>query len=49
MKTDQIATDVGSLIEGKEAVESGLIDSLGSLSEALNALHEMIDAAKADK
>lgn len=49
MKTDQIATDVGSLIEGKEAVESGLIDSLGSLSEALNALHEMIDAVKADK
>ncbi len=43
LKTDQIATDVGSLIEGKEAVSCGLIDSLGSLSDALQELHRMID------
>lgn len=42
MKTDQIATDVGSLIEGEEAVSSGLIDEVGSLGEALAALHLMI-------
>lgn len=43
MKTDQIATDVGSLVEGREAVELGLIDSLGSLKDALCELHRMID------
>lgn len=43
MKTDQIATDVGSVVEGREAVSVGLIDSLGSLSEALEALHRMIE------
>ena len=46
MKTDQIATDVGSLVEGNEAVNLGLIDSLGSLKEALDALHSMIDEIK---
>ena len=46
MKTDQIATDVGSLIEGEEAVSSGLIDSLGSLSDALAELHRQIDEKK---
>ena len=46
MKTDQIATDVGSVVEGREAVSFGLIDSLGSLSDALEALHGMIEEAK---
>lgn len=41
-RTDQIATDTGSLINGTEAVECGLIDAVGSLSDALDALHEMI-------
>lgn len=41
-RTDQIATDTGSLINGTEAVECGLIDAVGSLSDALEALHEMI-------
>lgn len=41
-RTDQIATDTGSLINGTEAVECGLIDSVGSLSDALAALHDMI-------
>lgn len=45
LETDQIATDVGSLIEGKEAVECGLIDSLGSLGDALRELHRQIDEA----
>ncbi|MBE6562408.1 MAG: peptidase S14 [Ruminococcaceae bacterium] len=37
MRTDQIATDVGSLIDGKEAVACGLIDSVGGVSEALKS------------
>ncbi len=42
MATGQIATDVGTIVYGKEAVESGLIDQLGNLHDALNALHKMI-------
>ena len=42
MATDEIATDVGTILYGKQAVASGLIDELGSLSDALSCLHEMI-------
>ncbi len=42
MATGQIATDVGTIVYGKEAVESGLIDRLGSLHDALDVLHKMI-------
>lgn len=42
MATGEIATDVGTILYGKQAVESGLIDQLGSLSDALAALREMI-------
>lgn len=42
LRTDQIATDVGSIIDGKEAVDIGLIDSVGGLTEAMNALRQMI-------
>ena len=43
MATGEIATDVGTFLYGKEAVSSGLIDKLGGLSDALSALHKMID------
>lgn len=42
MATGKIATDVGTVIYGREAVQSGLIDSLGGLRDALEALHAMI-------
>lgn len=41
MKPDMLATDVGSIIDGKEAVACGLIDEIGGLAEALGALHAM--------
>ena len=41
--TDELANDVGSVIYGAEAVEKGLIDSLGTLSDALAYLHSEID------
>lgn len=41
--TDELANDVGSVICGREAVESGLIDTLGTLSDALGYLHEQIN------
>ena len=46
MATGEMATDVGTILYGKEAVSSGLIDKLGGLSDALNALHKMIDRKK---
>jgi ATP-dependent protease ClpP protease subunit len=46
MATGEMATDVGTILYGKEAVNSGLIDRLGGLSDALEALHQMIDEHK---
>lgn len=46
MATGEMATDVGTILYGKEAVASGLIDELGSLKDALDALHNMIKTYK---
>ena len=46
MATGEMATDVGTILYGKEAVSSGLIDKLGGLSDALAALHKMIEKQK---
>ncbi len=43
MATGEMATDVGTILYGKEAVSSGLIDRLGGLNDALQALHKMIE------
>lgn len=37
--TEEIANDVGSIIHGDEAVNAGLIDEIGTLSDALRYLH----------
>ncbi|MBR2347329.1 MAG: ATP-dependent Clp protease proteolytic subunit [Clostridia bacterium] len=41
MRPDELATDIGSIIEGREAVEYGIIDEVGGLSDALAALKAM--------
>ena len=46
MATGEMATDVGTILYGKEAVASGLIDKLGGLNDALATLHKMIDKSK---
>lgn len=46
MRTDQIATDTGSIIDGYEAQSCGLIDSVGGLADAIAALKEMIEQEK---
>ena len=46
LQTGELAADVGSVIYGEEAVELGLIDRIGGLSDALGRLHEMIDEHK---
>lgn len=42
-RTDALAGDVGTVLYGKEAVDCGLVDRVGGLSDALAVLHEMID------
>ncbi len=36
MSTDEMTTDLGTVVDGKQAVEEGLIDRLGTLRDALN-------------
>ena len=48
MTTGEMAMDVGSVIDGKEAVKEGLIDRLGGLSDAISCLYEMIEAKEED-
>jgi len=43
LQTGELATDVGTVIHGAEAVELGLIDQLGGLSDALEALYDAIE------
>ena len=46
MRPDEMATDVGSIIDGDEAVRYGVIDKVGGLSDAIEALQEMIKSVK---
>lgn len=43
MNTGEMVTDVGSVLTGEKAVSEGLIDSLGSLSDVINCLYDMIE------
>jgi ClpP class serine protease len=43
MNTQELATDVGSVVSGAQAVEMGLIDHLGSLSDAIEGLYRLIE------
>ncbi len=49
LQTGELAADVGSVIYGEEAVEIGLIDRIGGLSDALACLHGMIEEEKKRK
>ncbi|MGN0519507.1 MAG: ClpP family protease [Candidatus Fimenecus sp.] len=42
LATGELATDVGTVLDGKAAVECGMIDCLGGLSDALDCLYQMI-------
>ncbi|MBR5129069.1 MAG: ATP-dependent Clp protease proteolytic subunit [Firmicutes bacterium] len=42
--TDNMSNDVGTLLFGEEAVNMGIIDQVGSLSEALKKLRSMIES-----
>lgn len=47
LNTDEMSCDIGSILYGSEAVEVGIIDSVGSVCDALGELHRLIDAKKA--
>lgn len=46
LNTDEMTTDMGTVLDGREAVSVGLIDGIGSLSDALSALHSMIQTGR---
>lgn len=48
-ETGQLTADVGTVISGKQAVTLGLIDQVGTLSDALDALYDMIAARRKGK
>ncbi len=48
MATGEIATDVGSVVYGREAVQVGLVDQLGSVGDALAYLHREIEKNRSD-
>ena len=43
METGILTKDVGSILVGQRAVEEGLIDEIGGISQALKKLHDLID------
>jgi ATP-dependent protease ClpP protease subunit len=47
--TNDMANDIGTIVDGKKAVECGLIDEMGGLSAALAALRTMIAEAEVQK
>lgn len=46
MNTEELVMDVGTVLDGEDAVEEGLIDGIGGLSDALTCLYSMIDEEK---
>ena len=46
LDTSQLVKDVGTMLEGREAVEEGLIDETGGIQEAMKKLYELIESQK---
>lgn len=49
MNTGELVMDIGTVLDGKDAVDEGLIDYLGNLSDALSCLYGIIDEIKGNK
>ena len=47
LRTDELAADVGSILYGEEAVQLGLIDQVGGLTDALDWLYQTMKEKKA--
>ncbi len=46
MRTGELVMDVGTVLDGEHAVEEGLIDQLGSISDAIQYLYQQIESQK---
>lgn len=46
LETGELVTDIGTIISGEDAVKLGLCDKVGTLSDALKCLNEMIEEEK---
>ena len=49
MKTGELVMDVGTVLDGNEAVKCGLIDNLGGLGDAIDCLYNLIEKDKRRK
>ncbi len=49
METQKIANDIGTILFGEETVKSGIIDTVGGVSDALEYLYSRIEAQKGEK
>lgn len=47
MNNGELVMDIGTVLDGKDAVEVGLIDSLGGLHESIEQLYDFIDQQEA--
>lgn len=46
LNTGELVMDIGTILEGEEAVEEGLIDEVGTVSDAIDALYGLIKENK---
>lgn len=46
LNTGELVMDIGTILEGEEAVDEGLIDEVGTVSDAIDALYAMIKESK---
>ena len=49
MNSGELVMDIGTVLDGEQAVEEGLIDSLGGLSEAIAKLYALIESSGNEK
>lgn len=49
LDTTQLVKDVGTMLDGEEAVKEGLINEVGGISQALSKLYEMVEKRKSTK
>ncbi|MGN0115274.1 MAG: ClpP family protease [Acutalibacteraceae bacterium] len=47
--TAELATDIGTVLSGEEAVKCGLIDEIGSLGDAIDCLNNMIEQQESEQ
>ena len=46
METEMLTKDIGTVLEGQEAVDAGIICEIGGISQAIAKLHELIEYHK---